>query len=482
MSELGWAWRVRGAGVWRRLVAAGSLRPGKFLLALGVLALLGAVVFGPNVRNGGFYNDDWWLAATYRLGPPPGYVHAVEEVRHAVGGRPLLAWALPLPYAAFGSNAALHIGLAVAPGVLVSTAFFALLRVLGLESFHSIMIAALALVFPWSDAVRLWSIAGFNQLSVVLYLAGASTALGGMRLRGKRAAVVHAVAMSLYGAALLTYEAVAGLVLTSGLLYLVLARGAWRSVWPRWLADILISAIVLAWAANATAGVRETPSVRSMASDLPSFTREALTLVGHAMSTDGPGLVPALFALAVVVSLVARGLPSDPAARRDLRRWLVVAVVASVELGAAFAPFVGSGLYPLGSGYGNRGNIAVALPLTALVYAFAAAAALIVAPRREAARAPALVMTAVIAAAVTFGLRPRCVLTSAAGIARRSCRIASWPLSARRCRGPHTAGSCTSMDFRLRFRQVWLSSPRPGTSPQRSSWCGATTPSRPTRS
>jgi hypothetical protein len=404
VPEAGWAGRLPGAGTWRRLSAPGPLRRGEFLVALVLLTLFAAAVFAPHVRDGGFYNDDWWLAATYHLGPPPGYINAVEAVRDTVGARPLFALALPLPHALFGSDTGLHIALALALGVLISAGFFAVLRQLGLEPLPAIIIAGLALVFPWSDSTRLWSIGGLAQLGVCLYLAGAVVALGGMRLRGPRAAVVHALALTLYVASLLTYEAVAGLALTSGVLYLVRARGTWAAVRLRWLADVVVATIVLAWVAGATSGTRETPSAGSVLGDLRRFTGEALELVGHAVRADGPALVPALVGAAVLLVLLVRGLPSDPDVRRDLRRWSVVAGVATLELGAAFAPFVGSGLHPLDAGYGNRGNIVVALPISALVYAFVALAALIVVPRRRKADAsPALVVTASVAIVIGLG-------------------------------------------------------------------------------
>ncbi len=351
----------------------------ELLAAALALTALGAFVFAPHVAEGGWYSDDWASAATYRFAPEPRYRNAARVQRAILGARPVLAHAQPLPHAVFGERPALHVALAVALAVAVSIAFFALLRVLGLPFLPALAIAGLALVFPWADSTRLWPIGGLNQLALLLWLGGALVALRGLRSGGPGGAAWHAGALALYALALLTYEAVGGLVIATGALYVLTRRGPARRALARWGTDAVLAVALLVWARHESGQVRQLSSTDQVLDDVPTFARQSLELAGQTLvPVRGAALVALVLAAAVGALLVLRGRLGEPA----VRRWAGVAAVAALGTVAALAPFAGSGLHPLDEGLNNRGNMAAALPLAALAYAVLALAGVALARQR----------------------------------------------------------------------------------------------------
>jgi hypothetical protein len=395
-----------GPGFERR--RQGGSRPGgrgrfsyELLLVGALYVVLAGAVFAPHVAHGGLVYDDWRAAASYILGSEPRYASAVEDQQAFLGGRPLLARLLPLPFVWFGEDPQGHLGLAVALAVLAAITFYALLRALNMPRGPAAVVAGLGLLFPWADAVRLWPAAGFNQLALATYLGGATLAVLSLRLRGIKAIAGHGAALALYAMSLLIYEGTAGLIVATGGLYVW--RGSWRAAWPRWLADILLVGPLLLWAHHADTAVRPTMNLEAI--DPMRFMREGLVLGTRAIWPFGG---PASVGLAVAGALVlvagagilhAGRARSDPEASRRRRvaiRWLVVALFAAIAAAIAWAPFAGSGLFPLAGGLSNRVNFASAFPLVLLTYALLAASF-------AAWFAPRIVFIAATSAAVLLG-------------------------------------------------------------------------------
>ncbi|MGI8513406.1 MAG: hypothetical protein ACR2NH_12355, partial [Solirubrobacteraceae bacterium] len=290
------AWALgRPRLAWREVVVAGAL-----------LAALGALVFAPHVRSGGFQTDDWSTAAVYRFAPSPRYENAARFQRAILGGRPLLARAQPLPHAVFGGRFGWHLALAVALGVLASLAAFGALRLAGLPPLRALGAAGLALVFPWSDATRLWPIAGLNNLAPLAAAGGLALALRGLRCTGRRAVAWHGGALALYAVALGFYEAVAGIALGFGVLYV--AQAGWRAAWPRWLADVAVVVPIVLLAQSVSSNVRPAPGTQSIRRDLGPFASDTLEVAARSLSPFGPSAaVPgALALLAAAVWCVRR--------------------------------------------------------------------------------------------------------------------------------------------------------------------------------
>lgn len=212
---------VRGTR-WRPV--AGRWSPAgwrELVLAAAVLAAVAAAVYGTHVRDGGFIMDDWSNRAKTRFlasccgvgatGHGSGYLAQVHNLLSdgPAGyhiGLPVL---IPLSYRAFRPAIAPHLALAVALAVSVSVCMYAVLRRFRLAPVHAGMMAALVLVFPWSDANRLWAMAGYNQVGVVLWLVGLLVALRGVRASGGRAVLLHAAALACYAAGIAVYELLA---------------------------------------------------------------------------------------------------------------------------------------------------------------------------------------------------------------------------------------------------------------------------------
>ena len=376
-----------------RLLAPTSLGRAEMAIATVLLTALAAAVFGDHVRQGGFHWDDWENAATTRY-PPAGFLGPVDLRTFAY--RPVLALALALPHEAFGLRPALHLALAVALAVAVSACLYALLRELRLERLHAGAIAALALLFPWSDSTRLWATGGINNLAIALYLLGTVLALRGLTASGaRRARRLEVAAVALYVLSVLTYEAAAFAALVTGL-FLYPRRAPRTRALRRWRTDAAAVGAAIALVAAAT--TRDVQPPAGVLRHAGAIAVEAVEVLARAaLPVGSSSAVPALAALAGLVavaggaSVIARRRPPGDPVRGELRRWLLAAGAAAAVIAAGYAMFVpGEPRYtPLAGGVGNRVNILAALGFAALLYAFAALAATVVFGRRRAAAAGA---------------------------------------------------------------------------------------------
>jgi glucose/arabinose dehydrogenase len=381
---------------WERLVRSGPVVLREVVAAAVALVVTGTAVFGSHVRDGGLYNDDWAFAREYRFAEP-GIVGAVDAFSW-MSFRPVATLYWPFTHAAFGVDPSLHLSLVLAVGVATSVALYVVLRMLDFAPLHAFVISALALVFPFSDAARLWAASSIAHVGITFYFLGLAVGLRGMRLGGRRAALVHAVAVSLYVASVFSYEIAAGAVMLSGLVYRL--RGSWRRVAPRSLADAAVMAVVLIFV---TSGTWNEPQ------PLTTELKQAGRIVKHSVTLFADAAVPiaavpnelvivAAFALLVAAVAVARRLDADAAPRRTLERWLAVAAGSVLAVGAGYLMFIPAdpGAYAvLAPGQGNRINALAAPGYVALLYALVMLGATLVSLR-----APRLLGAALAAAAV----------------------------------------------------------------------------------
>ncbi len=371
----------QGAGLktLARVLDPRALGAREVLLVAALLMLAAFAFYGRYVSDSGFFADDWANAAAYRFADPPRLASSIATFHDILGGRPVLAVALAVPHALFGTHAWAHLALGIALAWLVAVLLHVVLRVLGAAFAPAFVAALLTLVFPLSDATRLWATAAVNNLAVVLYLAGLLVALQGLRGRGRNALLLHACALLLYLLSMLTYEVAAPAILLSGLLYRVCVP--WRSVIPRWLADGTLVAVAIAYSAAATGQVRRVTTVRGALQDVPSAARQAGTAVAQAFVPSGARpllavpLLLALFAAFGAVVLLRKG----GADARCIRWWLMAQGIAAIGVGAAHVVLLGSYLGPLSTGIGNRGNVFAALPVAVFVCATVILAGLVVA-------------------------------------------------------------------------------------------------------
>jgi hypothetical protein len=378
-------------------------------------------VYGTHVRDGGLIADDWsnaaktrYLAAccgTGQTGQGSGYLAEVENLLNdgPAGyhiGLPVL---IPPVYAAFGDAIAPHLALALLLAVLVSASLYSVLRRFRVAPVHALAMAALVLVFPWSDANRLWAMASYNQLSVVLWLAGVQLAVSGAGRTGRAAGGRHAAAVVLYAAGIAVYELVAGAVLVSAAFYWHRGAGgrpAWKGLAVRWAVDVAVTAATLI-----AVLLLALPRVIIPWSERFSFAGvvadESLTLLAFA-AVPLAG-VPRLLVVGVVLVVLAgaafvrtRLSQGDPA-RAVVTHWLLLAAAGVLVVAGGYALAVPGGYgRPLSAGIENRVNLVSAGGYVLVVYATAALIGLLGA---RAARRPATWSAAApVAAALVVGV------------------------------------------------------------------------------
>jgi hypothetical protein len=385
-----------------RLQARSEMSWIELFLSLALIAGAAVLVYGPHVENGGFYLDDWSHASDYH---DEGWQFAVNLWHHVLPGRPALAALLPVPYALFGSDAEAHLAMAVGLGAVTSLCFYVFLRALTIEPIHAALISLLSLLFPWSEAARLWPTASINNLAVCAYLLGTVVALRGLRLEGGRAVLTHGAASALYLLSLLVYEVAGCAIALSIVLYRT--RASLRRAATRSVVDVLLVVSVLSVSAVYTSRVRHVGSLADRIADVPAFSRQGLSILASSFlpsaldSAVSKGAV--LVALAVVIGY-ASVLARDPK-REVLRRWLRVFAVAALGIASAYVMFLGSGIYPSYSGLDTRLHIFAGLAFATLCYAVLVVAVELVPLRR--AGALAIVTGTGFALALGFGDRLR---------------------------------------------------------------------------
>jgi hypothetical protein len=317
--------------------------------------LLAALVYGPQVANGGFYWDDWQNALNVRFTPHGGLLGALSFAtdRPVFGYRPVLTGLLVVQYEALGLHKELFLAAAALFATSTAWALYAVMRTLGVAAREALVPAALLLVFPWADSTRMWNTASFDTLAVTLYLLGLLAALHALR-RGSR--VLTVVSAALYLAACWTYEVLAVGVLASVAVYLLVAPR--RAVLRRFALDAALTAVALGLVAS---GTTRTPlgagdqlaHAGTLASQSFGLLARALVPVG-----DVPGIVGAL-ALAAGAAV---------AARRGMLPPIALGVLCVV---AGYVMFVPAARYyePLAPGTLNRMNVFAAVGFVILVCA-----------------------------------------------------------------------------------------------------------------
>ena len=206
------------------------------------------MAFGPFVKHGGFFLDDWSNGAG-ALQPPgrPDVGSALSYYADLTAFRPVLILYVPLTYFVFGMHIHLHDAWSVFVAVLAASVFYAVLRTLGVPWIHAWLIAALTIVFPWSDATRFWMTGDQVNLSIAIMGAGLLLALAGLKRNSWRH---HAGAAALYLVSILTYEVTLPLIACMGFLYWL--RAGWRAARYRWLTDLAVVVVAGSWVGSHT--------------------------------------------------------------------------------------------------------------------------------------------------------------------------------------------------------------------------------------
>ena len=339
-------------------------------LASAALLVVAALAFGPFVKHGGFFLDDWSNGAG-TLQPPgsPDVGSALSYYVNLTEFRPVLIVYVPLTYFVFGMHIHLHDAWSVLVAVGAASAFYAVLRTLGTPWLHAWLIAALTIVFPWSDATRFWVTGDQVNLSIAIMGLGMLLALGGLR-RGdwKR----HAAADALYLVSILTYEVTLPLIACMGFLYWI--RAGWRAARFRWLADLVVVVVAGAWVGGHTK--RTTSSFAYDIEHLGEIVNQGGVILGRAgMPLGSPRTT---LVLVVLGAVLAAGLAAYLFRRRQLgsragwglRGWLFLSGAGLCVAALGWVMFIPAEAYYTPSVYGlvNRVNGMAGFGLVMLVY------------------------------------------------------------------------------------------------------------------
>ena len=324
------------------------------ILALGVFAVL---AFGPHIRHGGFYMDDWSNAAA-SLQPPgsPDFGSALETYVDATIYRPVLVVYVPFTYLVFGMHMHYHLAWAVALSVLAVALFYGVLRTLGVPWIHALLIGALALVFPWSDSTRLWVTADQITLSITFAAAGILVALVGLNRGSWR---WHACAVVLYVLSILSYEVTLPLIACVGVLYCF--RAGWRAARMRWLADLVAAVAAGIWVGAHT--TRTASGLEGNFEHLKQIVEGGETLLGRSgLPLGAPHTTLVLLATVAILGagvIAYRWFPDRFAEGRKwgLREWLFLAFGGLAIAALGWVIFIPADPYYTPTIYGETNRV-----------------------------------------------------------------------------------------------------------------------------
>ena len=343
----------------------------EYLLALVGLCLVALLALGPHLRHGGFYLDDWANGAD-ALQPPgsPNLGDAISSYADLTIYRPVLVLYVPLTYFVFGTDISAHLVWTAFLSVLAASLFYAVLRTLDVPWYHAWLIAALTVVFPWSDSTRLWVTANQLMLSISLLMAGFLASLIGLKREQWQ---WHALAVPLFLLSILTYEVALPLIASSGLLYWAVSD--WRQARWRWALDVSAALAGAVWVG--THSVREASGLGGDIDHLEKIVTEGGMLLGRAAIALGPARTTlALVALALVIAVgvaFCLALPGRFAGGEKgwgLRQWLYLTLGGLAFAALAWVMFIPADPYYTPSVFGmtNRVNGLAAFGLVLVVY------------------------------------------------------------------------------------------------------------------
>jgi hypothetical protein len=353
--------------MWRRVLSERPVTVSEGLVCAALLVALCSAMYGSYVFEGGFHSDDWANAADYRFGDAPRLLSLAEQHMRQAGSRPLHGLVLGSPHALFGLATELHIGSVLLIAVAVSVCLFLVLRTVGLEPIHAGAIAALVLLFPWSDANRFWATDGFHNVAVLFYLLGTLCALRAIGSTGRASILFHIGATALYLISVLIYESPLVVMLASPLIYIW--KAPLNRVLRRWGIDLVAVGAAFLFVALTTE--RDNPGLMLLLKAPLRFGREGFAVLGATIFPVGGSASISAVALILLTGVLAVAwwrVPREQIDQAQRRRWLLIGAAAALFIVAAHAVYFGTALLPLNDGQENRGNIIAGIGYVTLGY------------------------------------------------------------------------------------------------------------------
>jgi hypothetical protein len=344
----------------------------ELIVSWGGLTLLGFLLFLPHILHGGFYLDDWSDAAgTLHPRDGSGIEGALTFSKNLLWARPALVLFVPLKYLVFGTHLEYLLAISVVLAVLAACLGYAVLRVLGVPTYHAWLVSALTIAYPWYDSTRFWESTNAITWAAVLAFAGIWMALVGLSRESWR---LHAGAALLYLLSMLSYEMTLPFIAVMGVVYTI--RNGWRAARLRWGVDLLMVVIAAVWIRAHTS--KEVSGISGDLSHLKLIVSQGGELLARTLYPFGtnPHTSPLLIGLAAVFAagVVAYfRLPGAQATKSGwgLRGWLLLGGGGLLLAFVSWTIFIPADPYytPSVFGFTNRVNGFAGFGLVIAVYA-----------------------------------------------------------------------------------------------------------------
>jgi hypothetical protein len=307
-------------------------------------------------RNALFF-DDWALAAISRSG---GFSGLFENLLSANPLRPVAAAWFGFTSAVGPPGSYVHALAAPTTHLLFVILAYALVRALGLGMILSGVLAALILLFPFSDANWLWYTDSSSGLALSFAAGGALVSLRSLSASGTRAVLLDLAAGALFALSVLTYQFAAIAALLMIVVYLKRADrgGVARRMAINIVAVVSAVLVPLVLAGSTGSSAAPTAPVSQWPAHAVHLLNHGATLLVNASVPFGSphrNVVAPLILVLVGVGVIAyvRG------AGEGVRRWLSWAAFGAALTICAYLVFVPTvnGFYdPLDVTQGNRVN------------------------------------------------------------------------------------------------------------------------------
>jgi hypothetical protein len=215
-------------------------------LVFSGLTALALAVYLPYAVKAGWYYDDWSVYAELRDRHGNWFQDMHTCTQTIPAGRSLTCLYHVTEYSLFGSHRWLYHLLAIAFLVVLAVLLVRILLYCRVPLLWAALAGALLIVFPASDATRLWPVGAIGQYVLALQLLGVLLALNALgRPPGTRRTLLHIAAGLLFVVAMATYEVVVPLVALSGLFYVAAYRN--RPAVIRGLVDLGLAIAFTIW-------------------------------------------------------------------------------------------------------------------------------------------------------------------------------------------------------------------------------------------
>jgi hypothetical protein len=339
-----------------------------------LLTVVGALVYGSHILQGGFIGDSWTLRAWFQLYPHGDFFGTVGHFLdlHTMQTRPLNAVYRVVLNDAFGGEMGSWFAWQLASSVAMSALLYLLLRRLSLSPLDSALLALLVFLFPAASSLRFWMAVMHAPVAISLALAGFLAAFAGFDAEStRRTRVWHGISLVLFLTSLLLYEVALPIMLASILLYRF--RVPWRIAAKRWGVDLLVLVPVALAVTRSSSSHAQAQSGPGAIDHLWKILEGSPRLLGdRLLSLPGAGWV-AIAAIAAIAGAGAWALRrgSLPEAQRTtVRRYLTLVGAGAVVIALGYSIYVpGINYYePTSPGIADRVNAVPGIGWVLLLY------------------------------------------------------------------------------------------------------------------